>query len=436
MAVKICGIEPHSIAARAGIRAGEELISINSHEISDVLDFRFYETENRLVLQLKEEDGSEREVLVRKTKYASLGMEFESYLMDKQRHCRNRCMFCFIDQLPEGMRESLYFKDDDDRLSFLFGNYITLTNLTQHEVDRIIEMHISPINVSVHTTNPELRCKMMGNRFAGEALNFLYQLAERGAQLNCQLVLCPGVNDGEELSRSLRDLEKLAPAVESIAVVPVGLTKFREKLPHIEPYTAESAAAVIDTVEAFATQCVEKHGVRLAYAADEFYLKAGRELPDDDSYDGYPQLDNGIGGVTLLRTQFMAELAEISADKNRPERTVSIATGTSAAPILRELLDELEKKCNNITCHVYAIENDFFGHQINVAGLVAGGDLIRQLTGKELGEELLIPSVMLRNEQDVFLDDVSREDVVQALGVPLSVVGEDGEDLLHCVLGE
>lgn len=436
MAVKIVDVEAGSYAFHAGVRAGETLLSINGHEINDVLDYRFYETDARVTLRLRGEAGAEREAAVRKPEYASLGLVFDSYLMDEQRRCRNHCVFCFIDQLPPGLRESLYFKDDDARLSFLFGNYITLTNLTQKEVDRIKAMHISPVNISVHTTNPALRVKMMRNRFAGQTLDFLYQLARFGTKINCQLVLCPGLNDGPELLRTLKDLEGLQPAVQSIAVVPVGLTKYRQGLYPLEPYTKETAAAVIDMVETFGAHCLERFGARLAYAADEFYLKAGRPIPEPAFYGEFAQLENGVGLIASLREEFAFAMEERKLSALRRPRSVSLATGVSAAPVLTGLLDALAKTCDNLQYTVYPVVNRFFGESINVAGLVTGGDLIAQLRGKPLGEELLIPAVMLRSGDPVFLDDVTVEEVSQTLGVPVRAVPNDGEALLQAVLGE
>ena len=435
MAVRITGVTPRSPAARHGIRPGEQLISINGHPVRDVLDFRFYETEAELTIRVADASGVERDVSLRKPQYSFLGLEFETYLMDAQRRCRNNGIFCFIDQMPPGLRPSLYFKDDDDRLSFLFGNYITLTNLSQAEVDRIVEMHISPINVSVHTTNPELRVKMMGNRFAGKSLDYLYQLASRGTQLNGQLVLCPGINDGDELRRTLRDLKRLAPAMQSVAAVPVGLTKYRDHLPHLDPYTAETAGAVIDIIESFAAECRKDLGTGFIYASDEFYLLAGRPLPPEDAYDGYPQLENGVGSITLLRTQVMERLEETGAVTLPAPRHISIATGVSAAPLLREIAAAASARCPQLTCTVYGIINDFFGHRITVAGLITGGDLLAQLADRPLGTELLIPNVMLRHEGDLFLDDTKLTDVQQQLGVPVTPVESDGDALLAAIYG-
>lgn len=433
MAVRICGVEKNSPAGKKGILPGENLLSINGQEIRDILDYRFYETSSCVTLAVQGKDGAVREIPIRKGEYHPLGLQFDTYLMDKQQRCRNNCIFCFIDQLPKGMRPSLYFKDDDSRLSFLFGNYITLTNLEERDIDRIIQMHISPINISVHTTNPELRVKMMGNRFAGEVLRWLDKLARAGTKMNCQLVLCPGINDGEELTRTLMDLKKYYPAVESIAAVPLGLTKHREGLTPLRAYTAEEAVQVIRQVDEFGQLCKAEFGERIAYAADEFYIQAGAPFPPASFYGPLNQLEDGVGMVSLLREEFLEEMEFVG---NLPhKRAVSLATGTAAAPILTELLDRLGRICHNLNWKVFEIKNDFLGHSITVAGLVTGGDLIRQLRGNELGEELLIPASMLRAEGDLFLDDVTLRDVEQALGVPVRPVPNDGAALLRMVLG-
>lgn len=435
MAVRIAGVEPGSPAFRGKIRKGETLLAINGHEIVDVLDYRFYMLEPELKVLVRDEKGREREVVLHKEEYEETGMLFDSYLMDSQRTCRNKCVFCFIDQMPPGMRETLYFKDDDARMSFLYGNYITLTNLTEHDIRRTIEMKISPINISVHTTNPELRCRMMNNRFAGESLKIMDRFAEAGISMNAQLVLCPGLNDGPELERSLKDLSRLTPALKTVSCVPVGLTKFRDGLYPLSPYTKEQAAEVIDTIDRFGEEQFAQTGHRVFYAADEFYLKAERPLPEGSFYEDYAQLENGVGMLTLQREQFREAFAFFEADSRC--RKISIATGVAAAPFIRKLVDEAAKTWHNLSVQVYPIVNDFFGHTITVAGLVTGRDLIAQLKGKDLGEELLIPDVMFKYHEDVFLDDVSLEEVQEALGVSVSIVPTaDGYDLLRCVLGE
>ncbi|MBE6764786.1 MAG: DUF512 domain-containing protein [Ruminococcaceae bacterium] len=431
MSVVITGIERGSKAEKHGIKAGWTLISINGHEITDVLDYRFFETERKLEL-VCEADGKEHRISVKKGEYDSLGLEFETYLMDKQHSCKNKCCFCFIDQLPDGMRESLYFKDDDERLSFLFGNYITMTNLSEREVERIIQMHISPVNISVHTTNPELRVEMMKNPNAGKSLEYLKKFADGGIKINCQLVLCPEINDGAELERSITDLMALSPAVQSIAAVPVGLTKHREGLCPLRGFTAEEAGRVIDTCESFGIKAMREHSSTMIWAADEFYLKAGRPLPHAGYYEDFPQLENGVGLVSLLRDEFSQAMEDTDADDIT--RELSVATGTSASPILAAMLDEAGKKWHNSLWHLYTITNNFFGDSITVAGLVTGGDLINQLKGKPLGKRLLIPSVMLRHEGDLFLDSVSVNDVEEALGVEVVAVPNDGYVLLEELL--
>lgn len=432
MAVVIADVEKRSPAARARIKAGDTLLTINGREITDVLDYRFYMPDSRLTVTVQTPKGKCRTLTVRKKPYAELGLVFDTYLMDKQRSCRNNCIFCFIDQLPAGMRESLYFKDDDSRLSFLFGNYITLTNLTEHDVDRIIEMHISPINVSVHTTNPDLRCKMMNNRFAGDCLRHLYRFAEAGLDINCQLVLVPGYNDGAELQRSMEDLAALAPAVRSVAAVPVGLTKHREGLPPLRSFTAEESAVVIDQMTAMGDRMLQQHGSRVFFPSDEWYIKAGRPIPDGDFYEEYPQLENGVGMITLLREEFKqaAEEFPLLIETDR----IVIATGVDAAPYLQELADYAMQKWPALQLQVVAIRNEFFGESITVSGLVTGGDLIKQLRDVPM-DRLILPANMLRQEGDLFLDDVSVEQVEAALGVPVTFVQEsDGFCLFDALL--
>lgn len=433
MSVIVRDVQKGSPAAKAGLRPGDELVAVNGREIIDVLDYRYALLDEKLCIAFCR-GGKERTVRLRKGEYDELGLEFDTYLMDGQRSCKNKCIFCFIDQMPPGLRDSLYFKDDDDRLSFLFGNYITMTNLTEREVERIIELHLSPINVSVHTTNPALRVRMMKNKHAGEVLAYLPRFAKAGLKLNCQLVLCPGFNDGEEFSRTLRDLSQLYPAVQSVAAVPVGLTKFRAGLEEISPFSAEGAADVIERMEAFGDAFLREHGTRLCYPADEFYLKARREPPHSDFYEEFAQLENGVGMWSLLRDDYCALLSTASPDDR--VRRVSLATGEGAAPLMQKLVDETHRKWHNLTCAVYAVRNDFFGPLINVAGLVTGGDLIRQLKGLPLYDELLIPSSMLRREGDLFLDDCSLQEVENALGVRVTPVGGDAESLLRALIGD
>ena len=430
MAVKIYGVTANSHADRAKIKSGEILLSINGNIIEDVLDYRFYQVNRELNLEISDEIGNVRTVRIVKSEYEEIGLEFETYLMDEQKSCRNKCIFCFIDQLPKGMRESLYFKDDDSRLSFLFGNYITLTNLTQHEIDRIIKMHISPINVSVHTTNPQLRCKMMNNRFAGDALRHLESFTRAGISLNCQIVACPGINDGDELIRTFTDLESLG--VNMTAVVPVGLTRYREGLFPLTEYTAETAAQTLDIIEKFGDECVKKHGRRIFYAADEFYIKAKRPIPEPDFYEGFPAVEDGVGMIACLKEEI--EFAVEDCEYNDSlSYTVTMACGEAVAPYLKDMMKIITVKFPNIKINVVAVKNNFFGGGVNVSGLVTGGDLIEQLRGRELGERLFIPSSMLRFENDVFLDDVSVEDVERELGISLEAVNNNGDQLVRAV---
>ena len=435
MSVKIKSVQAHSPAARAGIRPGEILEEIDGNIIEDFLDYRFFMASENVNLLIRSDKGEDRKVHIRKGEYEDLGLEFGNDLMDEQRSCRNQCIFCFIDQMPPGMRPTLYFKDDDARLSFLYGNYITLTNLSEHDIERTIKMKISPINISVHTTNPELRCRMMHNRFAGEALKIMDRFAEAGIAMNAQLVLCPGINDGAELERTLTDLLKLTPALKTISCVPVGLTRYREGLYPLRPYTAEEAAGVVDILERFGETQLKIWGDRICYASDEFYLLAGRKIPDAAFYGDFNQLENGVGMLALQRQQFLETLPLYDGDDRR--RKVSMVTGQLAAPQLRELVVMAEEKWPGVHCDVYPIINDFFGHNITVAGLVTGQDIIAQLKGKDLGETLLFPDTMLRFHTDVFLDDISQHQIEEALGVPMtSVMADDGGALLEAIIGE
>ncbi len=435
MSVKIESVDKGSIAYRHNICSGCILEKINTHEINDVLDYQFYLKESKISLQLLDENGKRRYLIIKKNPDADIGLNFETYLMDNQQHCKNKCVFCFIDQLPHGMRDSLYFKDDDSRLSFLFGNYITLTNLSQHDVDRIIEMHISPVNISVHTMNPELRVQMMKNPNAGKSLDIIYRLAEAGIQMNTQLVLCPGINDGKELEYSLEQLGKLYPHIQSIAAVPVGLTKHREGLCHLECYNKKTAGEVIDIIECFADHFNYFHGTRLAFAADEFYLKAEREIPNADFYEDFPQIENGVGLWASLKSEFYDALDSEDINNLESNRHISLATGVAAYPLLKELSQAAEEKISGLKIDVYEIKNEFFGENITVAGLVVGQDLIKQLNGKNLGDELLIPSVMLRHERDMFLDSMTVDEVQQRLNVKMTVCEVDGYDLLDKMSG-
>lgn len=433
MASKIVSVDAGSPCARAGIEAGETLLKIDGAPIRDVLDLKFYSYDSRVTLTVEGADGAVREVRVRKAEGQPLGLNFEHYLMDKMKRCSNRCVFCFIDQLPKGMRETLYVKDDDARLSFLMGNYISMTNLSEEDVQRILRMHISPINISVQTTNPELRVKMLQNRRAGEALALLPRFAGAGITMNCQLVVCEGLNDGEELKRSLHDLEALFPAVNSISVVPFGQTRHREGLYPLKATTPEGAANILDLVEPFAATCLEKHGTRLAWCGDELYLKAGRPMPDADYYEDFTQFENGIGMLPLFCEEFRLALPDYAGRTPRP---FTIATGKAAGPTLAKLIDEARAVCDNLSGKVVEIRNEFFGHGVSVAGLITGQDLAAQLEGRDLGERVLISANMLRDGGDVFLDDTTPAEVSARIGVPVVPVEIDGADLLAKIFEE
>ena len=433
MSVIVKTVIKGSPAYKIGMRQGDTLVKICGNEIMDVLDYRFYQTQDKLTVEFINSKGKVKIKKLRKKEYDELGLEFETYLMDKKHSCRNKCIFCFIDQLPKGLRSSLNFKDDDSLLSFLFGNYITLTNITEHEVDRIIKMHISPINISVHTTNPELRVKMMNNKNAGKALDIIYRFNEAGIKLNCQLVLVPDFNDGEELRRSLEDLTALEN-VECIAAVPVGLTKYREGLCEISPFDKKKAEETLRILEEFGEETLKKYGERRVFGADEFYILAERKLPDADFYEEFLQLENGVGLVPLLLSE-SDEAISLCDYILKEKRNITIATGESAYPFIKAIVDKTEKKWDNLKCNVVAVKNNFFGGHINVAGLITATDLEEQLKGKDLGEELLIPSVMLRDGGDMFLDSVTLKELSQKLNIKITPVDNDGFQLVDKILG-
>ncbi|HHU05759.1 MAG TPA: DUF512 domain-containing protein [Clostridiales bacterium] len=429
LGAKIINVEKSSPAYKKAV-PGDRLISINGNPIEDVLDYKYYSYERELTVVLESAEGKKKLILIRKDEGEDLGLEFDDYLMDRARTCANKCIFCFIDQLPPNVRKSLLFKDDDARMSFLLGNYITLTNLRERDIERIVKMRISPVNISVHTTNPELRVKMLRNKRGGEIMDIMRRFKEAGITMNCQIVCCPGINDRAELLKSLEDLRSLYPAVASVSVVPVGLTKHREGLYPLGPVDLKKAAEIIDMTDAFGDKCLKELGSRLFYCADELYLKAKREIPPEDYYEGYPQIENGVGLMRSLEEEFKIALENCPEASGAP---FSIATGVAAAPFLTKILKIAKGKCVNINGRVYAIENDFFGKTVDVAGLVAGGDLISQLKGKDLGRRLLIPASMLRHGGDMFLDDVTLSDAEAALGVPIVPVPNNGYELLSAI---
>ena len=433
MSVIIESVEKGSPAYKCGIKAGDTLLSIDGNSIMDVLDYRFYQNNSIITLEYINAKGKLKKAKIKKKEYAELGLCFSTYLMDEKRSCRNKCIFCFIDQLPKGLRESLYFKDDDSRLSFLFGNYITLTNITEHEVERIINMHISPINISVHTTNPELRVKMMNNKNAGKVLDIIKRFNDAGIKINCQMVLVPEVNDGEELRRTLSDLTSLRNA-ECIAAVPVGLTGHRDGLAELKPFNKETAKSVLRIIDEFGDKCIKEYGERRVYGADEFYILAEEKMPDASYYGEFLQLENGVGLVPLLISEVEAAINNCDY-KLENKRIITMATGEAAYPFIKEIVDKITLKWDNLECKVKKIKNNFFGGKITVAGLVTATDIEEQLKSDTLGEELLIPSVMLRDGGDMFLDSVTVEELSQRLDVKIIPVNNDGYELLDAILG-
>lgn len=433
MPVVIQSVDPHSYGEKAGIKAGDTLLRVNGNSIADVLDYRFYITETKITLDLVDGKGTAYSARIKKGEYDDIGLEFETYLMDKQHTCKNKCIFCFVDQMPKGMRETLYVKDDDSRMSFLFGNYITLTNLTDEEISRIIKMRISPVNISVHTTDPALRVKMMANPRAASSLEYLKRLCDGRIKVNTQLVLCPGINDGPALEKTLEDLGRLYPNLQSIACVPVGLTRYREGLFPLRVYEKENAGQTIDVIDAFAARMEKKYGERVAYPSDEFFLKAQRPIPPAEYYGEFSQLENGVGLIALLKDEFESALRLDEESGCKGEFT--IATGVGAYGLIRSLSEMVMAKHPGVKIEVWGIVNRFFGENITVAGLVTGQDIVAQLWGKRLGNKLLLPSVMLRHEQDKFLDDYTIKDIESQLGVPVKTVDNDGFMLYNAMTG-
>ena len=424
---------PGGIGEELGIEPGDKLLAINGNEIQDVFDYYYYEESEQLLLLIEKPDGEEWELEIEKDEDESLGIEFDQSLMDEYRSCRNKCMFCFIDQMPKGMRETLYFKDDDSRLSFLQGNYITLTNMSDHDVERIVKYRLEPINISFQTTNPELRCKMLHNRFAGEALKKVDILYRGQIEMNGQIVLCKGVNDGEELERTIRDLTGYLPYLKSVSIVPVGLTKYRDGLYPLEPFTKEDAKEVLSVIHRWQEKIYQEHGIHMIHAGDEWYVLAEEEVPEEERYDGYLQLENGVGMMRLLFNEVQEALSAVTGDGR--QREISLATGRLMYPYIGKILEEIRKKFPNITTHLYAIRNDFFGERITVSGLITGQDLTGQLKGQPLGERLLLPCNMLKIGEPVFLDDFTLEEVENSLQVKTDIVKSSGQDLLDAVIG-
>ncbi len=431
--VEITEVRARSRAAKAGVLADDILVSINGHDINDVLDYRFYLAETELLLLLKR-NGEDYTVRIKKGEYDDIGLEFATPLMDKKHTCENKCIFCFIDQNPKGMRESIYFKDDDSRLSFLHGNYITLTNLKPADIQRIINMHISPVNISVHTTNPELRVKMMKNKHSGEVLSYIRTLADAGIKLRGQIVLCKDVNDKEELTRSMNDLCEYYPALDSVSIVPAGLTGYRDGLYPLRPFSAEECKAVIDQVTEFGDKCIEKFGERIFYASDEFYVKSDTPLPDFDHYGDFTQIENGVGMLTSFDYEFMCALSTLDEEEKMIDKHITVATGYASYSMINNICKRLCEECPNLKINVEKIKNNFFGGEVTVTGLLTGKDIADQLSGKDLGSELYLSRNVLRSEGDLFLCGMTPDELSEKLSVDLCFTENDGGEFLYKIL--
>ncbi|MBO5030620.1 MAG: DUF512 domain-containing protein [Lachnospiraceae bacterium] len=429
-------VAPGSIAEELEIEAGDVLVEINGNKIEDIFDYQYYTQDEYIEVLIRKASGEEWLLEIDKEYDEDLGITFENGLMDDYRSCHNKCIFCFIDQMPKGMRDTLYFKDDDSRLSFLQGNYVTLTNMSDEDVDRIIKYNLSPINVSFQTTNPELRCKMLNNRFAGQALEKAWKLARAGIIMNGQIVLCKGVNDGEELDRSIRDLSKYLPNLESVSVVPVGLSKFREGLYPLEPFTKEDAKQVLSIIHKWQDKLYPEYGVHFIHASDEWYILADEDMPEEERYDGYLQLENGVGMLRLLMNEFHEAFEELKITKGVeiPPKELSIATGRLAYRFINDMAAQIMQEFPQIQIHIYPIRNDFFGEMITVSGLLTGQDLLAQLKGQKLGQRLLLPQNVLKSGEAVFLDDMTLSELEKSLQVPIDIVKSSGQDFLDAIV--
>jgi putative radical SAM enzyme (TIGR03279 family) len=433
----VSNVLPGSIAEESGIEIGDMILSVNGETIQDVFDYRFLVSNEYLVVEVLKKCGDIWEIEIEKDQYEDLGIEFNTSLMDDLRSCRNKCIFCFIDQLPAGMRDTLYFKDDDSRMSFLMGNYVTLTNMNEHEIDKIIKYKMSPINISVHTTNPELRMFMLRNKFAGNIIDKIRKLTEGGISVNCQIVLCRGINDGRELDRTIQDLARFSPGINSISVVPVGITKYRQNLFELKPFDEHSSREVIEQISKLQKIFIKNYDSRIVYLADEFYIMAKADIPAYEEYEDFPQIENGVGLISLLEYEINEYLGKIlwQYEGRIMSRNISIATGVSAYDYIKKWSEMLIKKTNGLKINVYKIENTFFGENVTVAGLITGQDLLEQLRGKDLGDELLISSSMLKADEDIFLDDYTLDMLERQLNTKITSVDNNGEDFVNSILG-
>ncbi len=434
---RIAYVEPGSIGDELEIEAGDLLLEINGKAVADVFDYHYLTNEEYVTLVIEKAGGEEWELEIEKEYEEDLGLSFEQGLMDDYRSCSNKCIFCFIDQMPPGMRDTLYFKDDDARLSFLQGNYITLTNMKEEDLERIILYKLAPVNISIQTMNPKLRCEMLHNHFAGDALKKLKRLYDAGLEMNSQIVLCKGYNDGEELDRSIKELSGYLPYMKSLSVVPVGLSKYREGLTLLEKFTKEDALTVLEQLHHWQEKLLKEQGTRFVFASDEWYLKAGLPIPEEDYYEGYGQLENGVGMVRSLIDEAKEAVRELAfSTPDSPKRHISMATGVLAAPILKEIATAVQEKRPEIDIEVHTIVNYFFGTDITVAGLLTGQDIIAQLKGKDLGEYLILPDVLLRSGEEVLLDDITVTDMEKALQIEIRIVKSDGKSLIDTIVKE
>ncbi len=440
-------VNKDSIGEEMGIEAGDVLLAVNDKEIEDVFDYRYMMKDEYIEVLIRKPSGEEWILEIDKEYDDDLGIEFENDLMSEYRSCSNKCIFCFIDQMPKGMRDTLYFKDDDSRLSFLQGNYITLTNMEEKDIERIIKMQLAPINISIQTTNPKLRCKMLNNRFAGEKLTYLQKLYDGHVEMNGQVVCCKNVNDGEELKRTIEDLAQYLPFMRSVSVVPAGITKFREGLFPLEIFSKKEAEDIIDLIESYQSKYFEEYGLHFIHASDEWYITAERDFPEEERYDGYIQLENGVGMMRLLWNEFSEAIEElVNSSKflelqDTLERTITIATGKLAYSMICTFAEQLMKVFPKLTIHVFCIYNDYFGETITVSGLITGRDLINQLMEQkekkiDLGEALLIPSNMLRTGEQVFLDDITVSDVQRKLDIKVVATESGGSELLNAIINK
>lgn len=428
----ILSVTPGSIAEEMELEPGDVLLAVNDKEIEDIFDYQFFCEDTKVCLLVKKQNGEEWELEIEKDEDEDIGIQFQNGLMDDYRSCHNKCMFCFIDQMPKGMRETLYFKDDDSRLSFLQGNYVTLTNMKERDIDRIIEYHLEPINISFHTTNPELRCKMLHNRFAGEAFRYVHKLYGAGIIMNGQIVLCKGINDGAELDRSIRELSAFIPYLQSVSVVPVGLTKFRQGLYPLESFEREDARQVLELIHSWQDRLYREHGTHFIHAGDEWYILAEQRIPNEDNYDGYLQLENGVGMVRLFLDEFEEAYKNLDTDSRKIE--ISMVTGVSAYSYIKQSLEQLQIKFPNLCVHLYKVINHFFGEKITVTGLLTGQDIVEQLKGRELGDALLLPSNVLKAGEPIFLDDMTLEQLERELDIKVRIVKSSGQDFADAVL--